>query len=458
MGAIKTPPPALPATSAAPEGKPAAPAKASQSSMRLAQMAGAFFWVEVFFVVYCARPEDWIPGLHVIPLAKVAGLFAIVAFILSVSQVKGRLPKEVYYLVALTGWMGVASLLSPLWKGGAIQVTEDFAKVVLIIIVMSMCVGTLGRLRRLMFLQAASAGMIAAISIVKGHQMGGRLEGVLNGIYSNPNDLALAMALTFPFCFAFMIRAKNPVRKTYWALVMLVMAYCVLMTASRGGLIGLLIGFVGCTWSYGVRQKRMLLVAGTLLAALIILPMGGKLALKRLRATVDSSHETAQAYASAQARQELLRLGVKVSLEHPLFGVGPGDFQIISGWHETHDAYLQLSAEAGIPALIIFLMVFFRAFQNVRGAHQSSSDRSDLALMATAVRTDLAIFAMSSLFYPVAYHFFVYFLFAYATAIYRIASEGGGDSPELAGKPHHPGAVCPTSPIPLTKTGAVWTA
>ena len=25
---------------------------------------GAFFWLSAFFVVYCARPEDWIPGMQ----------------------------------------------------------------------------------------------------------------------------------------------------------------------------------------------------------------------------------------------------------------------------------------------------------------------------------------------------------------------------------------------------------
>jgi len=29
-----------------------------------------FFWLSAFYFVYCARPEDWIPGLAYIPLAK----------------------------------------------------------------------------------------------------------------------------------------------------------------------------------------------------------------------------------------------------------------------------------------------------------------------------------------------------------------------------------------------------
>ena len=37
----------------------------------------AFFWLTGFFIVYCARPEDWIPGLKYLPLAKITAIFAI---------------------------------------------------------------------------------------------------------------------------------------------------------------------------------------------------------------------------------------------------------------------------------------------------------------------------------------------------------------------------------------------
>ena len=457
MGAIKTPAPVLPPGPASPRGAAGPPLKVGASSTSGSRMAGAFFWVEMFFVIYCARPEDWIPGLHFIPLAKVAGLFALIAFIISVGSVKNGLPKEVFYLGALTVQMGLASILSTLWKGGAVHVTEDFAKVVLIIAVMSMCVVTLERLRRLMYLQTISAGLIAGISIIKGHQSGGRLEGVLNGVYSNPNDLALAMALTFPFCFTLMIRSKNPVRKTFWVFVMLVMVYCVLMTASRGGLIGLLIGAGVCIWGFGVKQRRMLLVFFVFVATLIMLPIGGKLVLKRLQGTFDPNQNVAESYVSAEARKELLEKSLSVSFRHPLFGVGPGDFQIISGWHETHDVYTELSSEAGIPALIIFLMILYRAFRNIWEARQSLADSSELAMFATAVKSALAVFAVSSFFYPVAYHFFVYFLFAYATALYRIASSGEPSISEAPDTRHHPGALRFRKPLPQSKPKVVWT-
>src|SRR5450631_1958369 len=66
-------------------------------------MRGAFFWLSAFYIVYCARPEDWIPGLKYIPLAKVSGIFAVLGLVMSAGNPKRglrNLPKEAAYLAA----------------------------------------------------------------------------------------------------------------------------------------------------------------------------------------------------------------------------------------------------------------------------------------------------------------------------------------------------------------------
>ena len=72
----------------------------SSVTHRQERLSGAYFWLLAFFVVYCARPEDWIPGLHQFPLAKVTGVLAFVALALSLGQAR-RLPREVLYLFLL---------------------------------------------------------------------------------------------------------------------------------------------------------------------------------------------------------------------------------------------------------------------------------------------------------------------------------------------------------------------
>ena len=90
----------------------------------------AFFWLSAFYVVYCVRPEDWIPGLKFFPLAKITGICAFVALISSINKAKRsfrHLPREGYYLLSIICIMYASALLSPVWKGGALMRTIDFS-------------------------------------------------------------------------------------------------------------------------------------------------------------------------------------------------------------------------------------------------------------------------------------------------------------------------------------------
>ena len=111
------------------------------------------------------------------------------------------------------------------------------------------------RLRQIIQIQAASVAVICAISIIKGHNQP-RLEGVIGGIYSNPNDLAFAIVLTLPFALAFLVTSKGAVKKVLWALAMLIMMAAMFLTASRAGFINLVISGTVTLWHFGIKGKR----------------------------------------------------------------------------------------------------------------------------------------------------------------------------------------------------------
>jgi hypothetical protein len=46
---------------------------ARQHGTRRRPLVGAYVSLLLFIVIYCARPEDWISGLAVVPIAKIAG-------------------------------------------------------------------------------------------------------------------------------------------------------------------------------------------------------------------------------------------------------------------------------------------------------------------------------------------------------------------------------------------------
>jgi putative inorganic carbon (HCO3(-)) transporter len=386
------------------------------------QFVEAYISLALFMVVYCARPGDWIPGLSSVPLAKIAGLLALIAFVVSLGQRRERLPREVIFVILLTGQLFLTVPFSSVWKGGAFMTTLDFAKVGLIVVVMVMAITSAKRLHRILFIQAASVAAISAVAVWKGRMLGGRLEGVLNGNYSNPNDLALAIVISLPLCLVLLLLSKNNLSKVVWAFAMVIMSYAVLLTGSRGGFLAFVVTTALCLWEFAIQGRRIYLLVIAAILGIVLWASSSAMVGGRLKGTFNSEADVASAYDSAQARQQLFWRSIEVTARHPLFGIGPGNFAELSGnWHVTHNSYTQMSSEGGIPALIFYIMILWYGFKNVRRIKRLSRDQKELQLLAGALHASLAGFVVGSLFASYAYQFFPYFLVAYTTVLLRIA-------------------------------------
>ena len=380
-------------------------------------------------VVYYARPEDWIPGLAVLPLAKITAILALLALIFSVRYMRQRLPREALLLVLLIVQLFLASMVSPVWRGGALQITIDFSKVLILVIVMAMAVDTAQRLRRLIFIQAASIVVIAAVAVLKGRLLVGRLEGMLGGNYSNPNDLALSIVISLPLCLALLFLSRSSVGKTAWAFGMLVMTYAVLLTASRGGFLSLLVVAAACLWEFAIRGRRRYLLVLVALVGALLWNSSGTMLYERLDGTFDPRSNVASAYGSSQQRQQVLWRSIEVTEEHPLFGVGPGNFQVLSGsWHATHNSFTQMSSEGGVPAFILYALILCNGFANLWSIERLTRGERQSNVLARALKASLAGYVVGSLFASTAYEFFPYILVAYTSALFLIAKKSVSSS------------------------------
>jgi O-antigen ligase len=334
------------------------------------------------------------------------------------------------YLILLFVQLCMTVAFSPAWKGGAFKtVFNDFSKIVLIVPIIALAVNTIERLRRLLFIQAVTVAAIVVAALVEDHRLSGafgRLSGVLGGAYDNPNDLAFAIALSFPFCLMFLIETSSLLKKLAWVLVMVIMVYAVLSTYSRGGLLALLASMGMSAWELGLRERRRSLAVLMGLSALGLVILAGPVDYGDRLATIWRPERDPTG--SAQARRRELIRSLEVTAEHPLFGVGPGNFPIVSGdWHDTHNTFTQFSAEAGIPALTLFLLMLRRSFRNLRDTKRLAARPGHL-LHAGAIRASLAAFVVGSCFASVAYLFFPYFLVGYASALRQIAGSSGTPS------------------------------
>lgn len=179
----------------------------------------------------------------------------------------------------------------------------------------------------------------------------------------DPNDCAGLLAIGAPMALA---EARRPGRASWRAMcwgMFAVICLATIRTASRGGLIALIVGiaFVLIS-SRGVRMIITFAVVGAmLLIGREFVPEG--LLPKRL-ATIGNLSEDYN-FNIYGGRVQIWKRGVKYFTEDPVLGIGIGGFQVREGqqmaedgvpghWSAPHSAYVQAFAELGLIGGLLF--------------------------------------------------------------------------------------------------------
>jgi hypothetical protein len=396
-----------------------------------------------FFFLYYYRPEDFIQPLAYLPMAKVAGIIGFVALLAGMMGQTGKrtVPRAVKILWLLLLQMTLC-IPTALWPGGAFAtVWEKYSKGVVVTMLISIAVVTLVELRRLVWIQLSAVTLVTFFSIaLHSYDPDGRLAGIQQSILSNPNDLAINIAITFPLGLAFVLQSRGRAKKVLWVAGLAVLCVGVVLTASRSGLLALMISVMICVWEYGIKGKRRNLVFATILVSVV--GFLGAISSSHYRARVASivmgDVEGSGDKGSREARIELLKKSTMTALTHPLFGVGPGCFpQIDQSWHVAHNAYTELAAESGIPALILFLLALWAALKNIAIVRKSAEYQrnAELRLLTQAVHASIIAFITGSFFASTEYNLYGYFMIGYTCVLVNIvgaASSREDDASELS--------------------------
>ena len=104
--------------------------------------------------------------------------------------------------------------------------------------------------------------------------------------------------------------------------------------------------------------------------------------------------------------------------------MGPGCFVLVDlGWIVAHNTYTELAAEAGIPALVLFLMAIGAAFKNIRQVRKSQQYREDaeFRLFTQALWAGIVAYLVGACFGSTEYSLYPYFMVAYSCTMVRIA-------------------------------------
>jgi hypothetical protein len=307
--------------------------------------------------------------------------------------------------------------------------TNDFLKVLLIFMLTINVVSSLSRLRRLLQVTVLCGTFIAVGSIgryASGENLadGYRAQGIVGGIFGNPNDLALALNLLLPIAIALVLSARTPGGKALFTFCAAGLALGVLVTYSRAGVMTLGALAIILVWHLRRRYSAVLpLAAGALLILMVVAPGSFW---SRIFTVFDASADRSAAE-SSELRWALLQRSIEVAGFNPIrwtVGVGVGNFHIVSV-HELvqHNSYLQIFNEVGLPACILystFLFSLIRTTGRIASAFAGVRNRRQIWLLALALQTSLIAYAVGSLFASVAYLWYLYYIAGFAVCLKMI--------------------------------------
>jgi hypothetical protein len=392
----------------------------------------AYHALVLFSLVYFVRPEDFIHGLTLIPIGKITGGIALFALIFVVpAGGRHKLTLELKVLLLLLGQM-ILCIPFASWRGGAFDtVINKFSKGVIVAILIYMVSTSVNEVRKLLAIQAGTIAALTVASVLVHHTQDGRLMGIQKGILENPNDFAINIAINFPLCIAFLFAAKNSLAKTFWGVSLIFMMWGVIATYSRSGLLAMMVTVVICIWEFGIRGKRTSVLVSAVfigmiaIGVVIITPNY----LTRIESMVLGNIQGSGDKGSLAARQELLKESLRVMATHPVFGIGPGDFQSYTlSWHVAHNTYTELGAEAGVPACFLFLWMLVLSLRKIRAVRKLPGYESseDIRLWTSALWAAMAAYMAGALFASTEYNLFPYFMVGYICAVYQIAGVAQG--------------------------------
>jgi len=177
-----------------------------------------------------------------------------------------------------------------------------------------------------------------------------------------------------------------------------------LLTFSRGAMVGLLA--VGVT-AFIIMPKRPKYLATLAVVGLIALRLTGPQLMARYASTVANEEQRDD---SAESRFQLWADCLKLTLERPVFGVGPANFPVVAeslGWtrgKEAHSVWMQQAAETGVPgvaALLLFFGIAIVKLWPVARARLTDANRGQVAV-ASGLIMSIVGFAVAGQFVSLA--------------------------------------------------------
>ena len=210
--------------------------------------------------------------------------------------------------------------------------------------------------------------------------------------------------------------------------------HAIFLTGSRGGLLGLI---AVCGYVI-LKAKRVLLTAVLVPAFTIALVWQGGPMRQRGASIAEFEEDT-----SALGRLNAWQTGYEMMKDHPVTGVGIGNFMVAyRSYSQTrvrvaHSSVIQLGAETGVVAAVAYLLVFWNIYSQRRKVRKGRWGTASplMETLGNATECSLLGFFVCSLFLNLATFEALYYLLVVRACWYHLRARAGAAQGSTAARP-----------------------
>lgn len=340
-----------------------------------------------------------------------------------------RADRRCFYMLALAAAVSVSWFIAPLKDDSVNGKMSEFLKVIAVAVFITGQIDTKDRIQRLVWVCMLSFAFYGVKGGIWGLLLGDvRIIRGPGGLLLDNNDFSLAMVMNLPFLFYLSTVEERPKWRNFLRAAFVLTIITIVLTGSRGGFLAMA---TVCGMLVMKSQYKTIGISVGLVGAVVFLATIPD----RYRDRLLSIKTAAKEDTSAIGRLQAWRVAGRMIQDKPLFGVGfynfvpqYGNYEPVPGadlMHRvTHNSYLQIWAESGTFAFLLFLTVLWSTVFLCRRVQRINRVRDGpkwITAYAAAIEVTFYGFMVGAMFLNRAHFDFIYVISAIAAALYPIA-------------------------------------
>jgi O-antigen ligase len=325
-----------------------------------------------------------LPGVYII--SKASGVFALAIVVLAVvvsARVRRLQPFHAAALIFVV-WAGIRAMLTDYGRLGFPGKYWTFVQLLLVLWMIWELAPNRGRLLGL-FSAYVLGAYVAALDTILLYRSQRELLRRFAAGGSDPNDLAMMLALALPMAWYLGMNYRKPL--VVWACrgYLIVGLLALGLTGSRGGMVAAMVGLsiVPLTLTQLSAGKRVLGTALICVGIAVVFAYTPATLIERFASTGSDLSD-----AHVGGRGKIWLAGIKAFAQQPFFGYGTGMFRKavfpFGVSQVAHNAFLSVLVEQGMIGLLFYLAMFGLVFLSILNL-RSFDRRFALVLFATTI-------------------------------------------------------------------------